>query len=230
MDTACDAIQPLGLPPAERRFQEQFRRWFWDGIALSGLLHVLLFLVVPDFRVGDWTVEPRGLSVVEVQTEIDIPPPPAVIQRPAVPVPGDARVSTEITIAPTTFEANPVENLSPPPEATPSVADQPVFTPYEVRPEIRDPARAIEIVYRHWPEILRQAGIAGRVDLLVFIDERGQVRNHRVQTSSGDPGLDAAAVAALYEIGEDVGFTPALNRDRAVPVWIRLPIVFHLRT
>lgn len=216
------------LPPAEQRFHDRSRTFFWEGILLSALLHFVLFAFFPAIRIGTLRGGDRPLEVVEMPAEIDIPPPPARIERPAVPVVGRSTISEEITIVPTTFEENPVEHLPPPPVEERPLGEEPVFTPYEVRPEIKDVGRALEIVQRHWPPLLQEAGIGGRVELLVFIDEAGRVKNHRVQTSSGRGALDEAAVAALYEIGQSVGFRPAINRDRAVPVWIRLPIVFRV--
>ena len=56
-----------------------------------------------------------------------------------------------------------------------------------------------------------------------FIDENGVVQNQVVKVSSGHQALDAAAlrVAPVFR------FTPALNRDKAVPVWVSLPITFR---
>ena len=53
-----------------------------------------------------------------------------------------------------------------------------------------------------------------------FIDENGAVQDTRIQQSSGYEQLDAAAlaVAGLYR------FSPALNRDKKVPVWVLFPI------
>jgi len=47
----------------------------------------------------------------------------------------------------------------------------------------------------------------------------------RIEKSSGHTQLDEAAlkVAAVYR------FTPALNRDQTVQVWIQLPITFQVQ-
>lgn len=110
-------------------------------------------------------------------------------------------------------------------DAEMDIAAQPVFTPYTVRPDyVNGPeiARALE---REYPPLLRDAGIGGTVAMWFFIDEAGQVRNQRIHESSGHPALDEAAlrVAPVFR------FTPALNRDRAVPVWVQLPITFTTR-
>jgi TonB family protein len=58
----------------------------------------------------------------------------------------------------------------------------------------------------------------------VFIDTNGRVLNAQVQEGSGNAALDAAALEAVYEFE----FTPALNMDNLVQVWVALPITFRV--
>ena len=101
----------------------------------------------------------------------------------------------------------------------------PTFTPMTVRPEIKNKAQVIRAMEREYPAILRDAGIGGRVVVWFFIDETGRVRDKRISQTSGHVGLDEAAltVADTYE------FTPALNRDKKVQVWVQFPITFEVR-
>jgi TonB family protein len=46
-----------------------------------------------------------------------------------------------------------------------------------------------------------------------------------VDKTSGHHALDEAAL----EVARMIEFTPALNRDKRVPVWISLPITFTTR-
>ena len=98
----------------------------------------------------------------------------------------------------------------------------PVFTPYTVRPDYINAGEVRAALAREYPPLLRDAGIGGTVIVWFFIDEEGVVRNQQVFRSSGHQALDQAAlrVAPVFR------FTPALNRDRAVPVWVQLPITF----
>ena len=59
----------------------------------------------------------------------------------------------------------------------------------------------------------------------IRLDERGAVQDAQVNVSSGHPALDEAAlrVARITE------FSPATNRDKAVPVWVQIPITFQVR-
>ena len=137
-----------------------------------------------------------------------------------------ADIDEDITIAPTTFEENPVEDLPPPPtEAVVDLAAAPVFTPMTVRPEIRNRSVVMTAMERAYPPILRDAGIGGQVVVWFFISEDGQVLDKRVSQSSGHTQLDNAAL----EVADVYRFTPALNRDQKVKVWIQIPITFQVR-
>ncbi len=116
--------------------------------------------------------------------------------------------------------------LPPPPPMEPSdVSDHPVFTPMTVRPEITNVREVIQAMEQAYPKVLRDAGIGGRVVVWFFLTETGEVADTRISQSSGNPALDDAAlsVANIYE------FTPALNVDRPVPVWVQYPITFEVR-
>lgn len=111
------------------------------------------------------------------------------------------------------------------PAETPALISGPVFTPFTVKPDYVNAAEIRAALEREYPPLLRDAGIGGTVNVWFFIDEEGVVRNHAVQTTSGHQALDEAAlrVAPVFR------FTPALNRDKAVPVWVSLPITFGTR-
>ena len=161
--------------------------------------------------------------------EIHIPPPPRAIARPATPVMATTTVDQDITIALTTFESNPIAALPPPPttqkQEAVDVSVAPVFTPMTVRPEIKNLAEVQQALLAQYPASLRQARISGIVEVWFFISEEGRVADTRIFTSSGFEEFDQAAlrVANVFE------FTPALNQDRLVPVWIRFPIEFRVQ-
>ncbi len=78
---------------------------------------------------------------------------------------------------------------------------------------------------QEYPQTLRDAGVGGRVVVWFLITETGEVTDTRISQSSGNPALDNAAlsVADVYD------FTPGLNRDTPVPVWVQFPISFEVR-
>ncbi|MFC1575658.1 energy transducer TonB, partial [Gemmatimonadota bacterium] len=78
---------------------------------------------------------------------------------------------------------------------------------------------------REYPPLLRDAGIGGTVDVWFYIDEEGAVLRTQINTSSGHRALDEAAM----KVAQVIRFTPALNRDKRVAVWISLPITFQVR-
>ncbi|MFO8173606.1 MAG: M56 family metallopeptidase [Longimicrobiales bacterium] len=113
------------------------------------------------------------------------------------------------------------------PEATTSreVAAGPVFTPYTVRPDIRNRSEIARVMEESYPPLLRDAGISGTATVWFFLDETGSVQEAQINESSGHQALDAAAL----RVARDIEFTPALNGDEPVPVWISLPITFTTR-
>ncbi len=94
--------------------------------------------------------------------------------------------------------------------------------PHTVGPELRDPWGVSEIIGRHYPSHLRDAGIGGTVHVSVLIDTSGRVQNARVVRSSGRGALDSAALRAVREFL----FTPAYRGGVPVPMWLDIPITF----
>ena len=209
---------------ANDRFKRSAGRWVYGGIIVATAFHFGLFKFFPELTASDVSYGVNEFEAIELPPEVDIPPPPEQITRPAVPVVAAAALEEDITIAPTTFEENPVENLPPPPSDASRLGDQPVFTPFTVRPGVKNRRNAERIVLSHYPRLLKDAGIGGTVEVYVFIDVNGKVQNATVNRSSGNKTLDDAALAAAREIT----FTPALNRDKTVPVWISIPITFDV--
>ena len=207
------------------RFKRSFSSWFWSSMIAATVVHFMLFQFWPTLTAEDVSFTVEELETIELPPEIEIPPPPERISRPATPVMAAADIDEDITIAPTTFEENPVQDLPPPPtEVVVDVAAAPVFTPMTVRPEIRNRGEVVRAMTRAYPPILRDAGIGGQVVVWFFISEDGVVLDKRVSQTSGHPQLDEAAleVAGVYQ------FTPALNRDQKVKVWIQIPITFQV--
>jgi protein TonB len=211
---------------ANDRFKRSFGTWLSGSMILAVLAHFSVFHFWPELTAEDFSYTAPEIEMY-LPPEIEIPPPPEAIARPATPVIATADISEDITIAPTTFEENPVEDLPPPPEqvTTTDISAAPTFTPYTVRPDIKNRPEVTKALENEYPPLLRDAGIGGTVNMWFFIDENGVVQRTQVQDSSGHPALDAAAerVANVFR------FTPALNKDKRVPVWISVPITFTTR-
>jgi protein TonB len=194
---------------------------------LATVAHFAVFAFWPEMTADDVSYQADELTAIELPPEIEIPPPPEAIARPATPVIAAADIDEDITIPLTTFEDNPVENLPPPPSdaATTDIGAAPTFTPFTVRPDIKNRLELQRALEREYPPLLRDAGIGGTVQVWFFIDEEGEVQNTQVHESSGHKALDDAAL----NVANIIEFSPALNRDKRVPVWISLPINFTTR-
>lgn len=116
-----------------------------------------------------------------------------------------------------------VASLAPAPADLDELRAKPHFTPYTVRPEIKDREAAIDIALQHYPDELKGAGVDGTVYVFIFIEADGAVSNAVVEESSGNEELDAAAMAAAREIE----FIPARLYEEPVPVWVAFPIMFQ---
>ncbi len=216
--------QSLVTETANDRFKSSFSTWFWGSMITATVLHFVFFAFLDFGEPDDVSFSMEEIAMIDIPPEVEIPPPPEAIARPATPVVTTATIDEDITIAPVTFDENPVENLPPPPdEVETDISAAPAFTPYTVAPDRINDNEIVRALEREYPPLLRDAGIGGTVQVWFFIDETGIVQNQRVHTSSGHQALDDAAlrVAPVFR------FTPALNRDNAVPVWVAFPITFR---
>jgi protein TonB len=236
LETTLDRRAVPGLPAEERtkpaaneRFKKAFGALFWFSLILATGAHFAVFAFWPDMTAEVVSYSSDELTAIVLPPEIEIPAPPEAIARPAVPVIATGNIDEDITIAPTTFESNPVRDLPPPPTleevSQADLSAAPTFTPYTVRPDIRNREEVRRALEREYPSILRDAGLGGTVQVWFFIDEEGKVVRTQIQESSGQTLLDQAAL----KVADIIQFSPALNRDKRVPVWISLPITFVAR-
>ena len=209
------------LETANDRFKKSFNTWFWGSVVAATVVHFVLFAFWPNMTAEDVSFESAEIEALNIPPEIEIPPPPQSISRPATPVIAAADISEDITIAPTTFEDNP----PPPDEGAVDISAAPTFTPFTVRPSLLNERVVQRALEREYPPILRDAGIGGTVSVQFFINEEGEVQRTLVAQTSGHASLDEAAlrVANVFQ------FSPALNLDKVVPVWIAIPITFQTR-
>lgn len=211
---------------ANDRFKQGFTNWFWGSVLAATAVHFAVFNFWPEMTAADVSTASSELEAIELPPEIEIPPPPQAIARPATPVIADTPIEEELTIAPTTFDDNPVEDLPPPPDATETdVSAAPTFTPFTVKPDLKNRTEVQRALTREYPPLLRDAGIGGSVNVWFFIDENGRVLRTQVQQSSGHKALDDAAL----KVASIMQFTPALNRDKRVQVWVAFPITFQIQ-
>ena len=113
----AEAVPALTAETANERLKRTFSSWFWGSMIVATFIHGGTFAFWPELTAEDISYEAEEIEAIELPPEIEIPPPPQAISRPATPVMATADIDEDITIAPTTFEENPVEDLPPPPEA-----------------------------------------------------------------------------------------------------------------
>ncbi len=92
------------------------------------------------------------------------------------------------------------------------------FRKLEVKPGI------VDVPVPAYPEAVRNAGIEGTTTVQLLLDLDGSVMDAKVLNSSGNQVLDAAAVEAAMR----ARFTPAMQQDKPVRVWISFPYHFRL--
>lgn len=105
------------------------------------------------------------------------------------------------------------------------VAENPTFTPFTDAPDIVNREEVISSLEREYPALLRDAGIGGTTNVWFFINAQGELEDMRIQKSSGHDALDEAAL----RVAAGIRFTPALNEEEPVPVWVAFPITFQVR-
>lgn len=183
----------------------------------SIILLILIFLIYPRY-LGLIALEDIELQEIIIENipqtqQIEKPPPPA---RPSVPVESeDEDIADDLTIEETDLDSFEAWDAPPPPPEGPRVK----FIPYDDPPQ---PLSSIRPVY---PEIAQEAGIEGTVVVQVFVDKKGRVKDTLVLKGIPNTGLDEAAVTAIKK----TRFRPAKQRERAVGVWISIPVNFRLK-
>jgi len=209
---------------ANERFKSRSEDWMAMGVVAAVVAHFALFALFPTLNAEDIDFTGDEIAVVELPPEVKIPPPPEQIARPATPRVSSVPLDEDITIARTSFESNPIENLPPPPAgARPS--DVLSYIPRDVEPRLTNGSLIQRLLTQRYPSMLREAGISGTVVLYVYVNEQGEPEKSQVQTPSGYAQFDAAAAS----IADDMSFSPAMNRDKPVGVWILQKIEFKTR-
>ena len=191
-------------------------------VRITGISGIILLIVT-------FLLFPRIVNKVELDEEIQIiieqidipqteqfdrPPPPA---RPSVPVESESEdIADDVTLDEFTLDEFDAWDAPPPPPEGPRVK----FIPYD------DPPVPLRPIKPKYPEIAQEAGIEGTVVVQVFVDEKGRVKETVILKGIPNTGLDEAATEAI----RIVRFKPAKQRERAVGVWISIPVNFRLKS
>ena len=209
---------------ANDRLKRSWNDRLWGSTIIAVAVHFAVFQAWPEMTAAEMSLEVSEIETIDIP-DVELPPAPEEISRPAAPVIADTDVSPDITIQVQDWEA-PTAAPPPPAAAADETATQGAgFTPFTVAPTITNRAQVARALDREYPQVLKNAGIGGTVQVAFHIDEQGRVLETRVDGSSGFGQLDEAAV----RVADVMRFTPALNRENAVAVWVTFPIVFEVR-
>ncbi len=188
-------------------------------LILSLAIFLVVFLSSQRMEVKPYakTVQQEIIKVEDIPETHQVrklPPPPP---RPSVPIETEREdISEEVTIEST--ELNLDEPVLPPPPPAPPPTE-PVFEFYQVS----KPPVPIKKVTPEYPEIARKAGIEGTVFTKLLVNQQGRV-DSVVVLKGPEVFVDAAVKAATQ-----LEFSPALQNDKPVRVWVSQAFVFRLK-
>lgn len=215
------------LPEAD--LKRTYNRVLNICLAISAVVQVILFVVLRGFdvRLETKVQKPVVIQLEQIpETRQDRRPPPAV--RPVVPIASENnQVADETTIETTDIDVG-LSDLAPPPalEERAVVEEKAEIVEEEEPVEIWKVEKQPEVtkqVKPDFPEIARKAGIEGRVTVNALVGKDGKVE--KVGEVTGPEVFhEAAKTAALQWV-----FTPAIQNDRPVKVWVAIPFNFTFR-
>lgn len=215
------------------------------AMATSVLVHLTIvgLLVWATMAVAEEEAEEEEVvTVIEVVDDVIPPPPPPPPQAEPPPPEMDTPKGFQTLTTPIVIQQDippPGEEITEedfsgegaeggtaagtaPPSPDAEILAGPVFTPYSEAPRLRNRDEIVRQLQNRYPSLLKRAGTSGTVLMWVLVDERGNVIKNQVQKTSGYPQMDDVA----NQVAQLMKFTPGMNRDVAVKVWLAIPIQF----
>jgi periplasmic protein TonB len=197
-----------------------------SGFVATAAVHVgIAALLLAGWQVTRPKPQPKPIIAVPIPVPVD---------RPDVVAPRTSELPVSIDIAqPVWDEAQPDRVVTPPidratggTESDNTAIAQPPLPP----PVASGPTRGARLIAATtmqppYPSASRALGEEGSVELLVSIDERGQVTGVNLLRSSGHARLDAAAIAFALKRWR---FDAALDNGKPVAANRRFTIRFNL--
>ena len=116
------------------------------------------------------------------------------------------------------LDARPYDDMPDPDTA--DLLDAPAVTPMTVRPELLNAEEVARAIMDRYPGELDSGNLDRAPELWLFISEDGEVLNSQLASTSGDAVLDDIAL----EVADLMRFSPAMNGDEYVRVWVRVPV------
>jgi protein TonB len=219
-------IKPEGLAPVVKRDRNVDlgatpRVVFEVSLAVSLACCILTFVLFPSVERSTVSASAAKEFVefedIEHTRQENRPPPPP---RPPIPIeaPSDEDVD-DVDLA--SSEINVGEDIAPPPPANED-AEEEYFVAVEDMPE---PIGGMVAIHNNviYPEIAKRAGVQGRVYVIAFVNDKGEVTKTEVLKGIG-AGCDEAAMAAVRK----ARFIPGRQRGKPVNVRVSIPIRFQI--
>jgi periplasmic protein TonB len=212
-------------PKADLR--RKYKLFFEISLIAALVLLIVAFKFFPDLgpseAIYEGSQELFQVEDIQQTKQENRPPPPP---KPPIPIeaPSDD-VLEDIELADTEIDFDvQLEAPPPPPKEEKRIEEEPTY--FVAVEEMPEPIGGIQAIQSKitYPEIAKRAGVEGRVYVLAFVDETGEVTKVEVLKGLG-AGLDEAAVKAVRA----TKFKPGKQRGKPVKVQVSIPIVFRLQ-
>ena len=193
--------------------KEHYSDFLKKAFFLALLFHIFGFVAFPNYNINPYKPS------VERPIQLEQLPPPLqnIYEPPPVPKPKVVvEAETEEEVEEETIEETEFTGWEREPELP--ELDVPDFVPYDTPPQ------PIKMVKPEYPTFARKAGLEGKVVLQLLVDLDGKVLKAKVIVSDHEVLSQAAIQAAMKS-----RFSPALQRDKPVRVWVAQPFEFRLK-
>ena len=206
----------------------KYKKVFEISLIVALALLIVAFKFSPDLKggevVSEGTQELFQVEQIDQTKQENRPPPPP---KPPIPIEAPSSdVLEDIEIGDTEIDINEQVDAPPPPpkEDKKIVEEEPVY--FVAVEEMPEPIGGISEIQKKivYPEIAKRAGVEGKVYVLAFVDESGNVTDAKIIKGIG-AGCDEAALDAVKK----TKFKPGKQRGKAVRVQVSIPVVFKLQ-
>ena len=198
----------IRLKSKDADLKRTYMRDLWASVGFAVLLLAAVAAIDPQI-VFDASRPMKRPVIIEIEpvptTEMRLPLPPPPVRR----------------IEPVAYAPPVREHKLPPPVV---VTEFPLETEEEVAElwMVEQPPKVLKKVMPAYPDSARRALVEGKVFVRVLVGREGRVEH--IDRIEG-PQVFHRVVAQAAKAWE---FSPAVQNDRAVPVWVSLPFVFEL--
>ena len=200
----------IRLKSKDADLKRTYARDLWASVGFAVLLLAVVVAIDPQIAFDASRPVQRPV-IIELElvpeTEMRLPLPPPPVRR----------------IEPVAYvRTRPVREYKLPPPVV--VTEFPLEEEVEAAElwMVEQPPRVLKRVLPAYPDSARRALVEGKVFARVLVGRKGRVEH--IDRIEG-PQVFQRAVAQAAKAWE---FSPAVQNDRAVPVWVSLPFVFEL--